>query len=348
MEKELIDKIKRYSVISFALPLIAINACVLVYKLLGTVDLYPDLDWNNKILEYSYKDFERITENTDSYSFTNCSEYYYDVEYITKDNKKFIELYDGSPLPNEISQAIKENNIKKIKFLFKNKKNNNCIKKYKFSNYILSNIKLIEEALIFAKKNNESGFAIVKNPYLYGEVSISRTARYYPASLVFKPLIILSAIFLILYWRSNLNLFENLKDKNVLANFSKNFFYLGIISCIFLILHALFLGVDFDTKLFQKIRKLIIILFIIFEVIAQISFTRNLYKFRSELNTYINSTVLKIKISFVTIILFFTSIVFILLVTDQLEANSKHVLEWNYFSLLLVFYFLSRILWKYK
>ena len=236
MEKELIDKIKRYSVISFALPLIAINACVLVYKLLGTVDLYPDLDWNNKILEYSYKDFERITENTDSYSFTNCSEYYYDVEYITKDNKKFIELYDGSPLPNEISQAIKENNIKKIKFLFKNKKNNNCIKKYKFSNYILSNIKLIEEALIFAKKNNESGFAIVKNPYLYGEVSISRTARYYPASLVFKPLIILSAIFLILYWRSNLNLFENLKDKNVLANFSKNFFYLGIISCIFLIL----------------------------------------------------------------------------------------------------------------
>ena len=86
-----------------------------------------------------------------------------------------------------------------------------------------------------------------------------------------------------------------------------------------------------------KIRRVIIILFIIFEVTSQVLFTRNLYKFRNELNAYINSTILKIKIYFITIILFFTSIVFVLLVTDQLDTHHKHMLEWNYFSLLLVF-----------
>ena len=35
----------------------------------------------------------------------------------------------------------------------------------------------------------------IKNPYFYGEVSISRTARYFPATMIFKPFIILSAFF---------------------------------------------------------------------------------------------------------------------------------------------------------
>ena len=338
MEKELIDKIKKYSIISFAIPLIAINVCMFLFKLLGSVDLYPNFNWNKEILEYSYTDYQKINSNYDSLSFTNCPEYQYNVEYITKDKKIF----------SDQNTALQENEIIKIRHIFNNKINNLCIKKYKFSNYILSNINIFEKALIFAKLNNESGYTSIKNPYLYGEVSISRTARYYPATLIFKPLIILSAIFLILYWRNNLNLLEELKDKKALVNFSKNFFYLGILSCIFLILHALFLGLDFDSKLFQKIRRLIIILFIIFEIAAQISLTRILYKFKNDLKDYINSTILKIKIYFVTIVLLITTVVFVLLAADQLDTSSKHMLEWNYFSLLLIFYFLSRVLWKSK
>ena len=37
-------------------------------------------------------------------------------------------------------------------------------------------------------------------PYFDGGVSISRTARTYPAYLVFKPGMILTSIFLIIYW----------------------------------------------------------------------------------------------------------------------------------------------------
>ena len=196
------------------------------------------------------------------------------------------------------------------------------------------------------KTNYKSGFGEVKNPYLYGEVSISRTARYFPANLIFKPLIVLSAIFLFFYWLNNLNLFKELINSNVQNNSIKKFFYFGALSCTFLILHALFLGVDLDSNLFDKMRKLIIILFIIFEVSAQIFLTRSLFKFKKELKNYIYPSILKIKIVFVTTIFLITVIVTALLAWADLSTSFKHILEWNYFSVLLVYYFLSRLFWR--
>ena len=146
------------------------------------------------------------------------------------------------------NNKIKSVNIKQGKDI-----NEKCIKNYKFSNLILKNSNKIEKILIDAKRNNSSGSGFTKiiNPYLHGEVSISRTARYYPATLIFKPLIILSAILLFLYWKNNLGLYKELKNKNVFSKFSNKFFYFGVLSCIFLILHASFLGLDFDSKSFQ-------------------------------------------------------------------------------------------------
>ena len=46
-----IKKIKRYAVISFLLPLITINFCLLLYKLLGNIDTYVKYDWNQDIIE---------------------------------------------------------------------------------------------------------------------------------------------------------------------------------------------------------------------------------------------------------------------------------------------------------
>ena len=40
-------------------------------------------------------------------------------------------------------------------------------------------------------------------PYLDGGVSISRTARYFPTYLIFKPAMFLTAYLLILYWINN-------------------------------------------------------------------------------------------------------------------------------------------------
>ena len=134
--------------------------------------------------------------------------------------------------------------------------------------------------------------------------------------------------------------------KILFLNFQKVFFYFGVFSCIFLILHATFLGLDIDSKLFTKIRKLIIILFILFEVLAQITLTKILYKCRKELTKYINPLILRLKIVFVTMVFFITCVAFTILAFGNLSASFKHILEWNYFSLLLLFYMLSYLLWK--
>ena len=123
-------------------------------------------------------------------------------------------------------------------------------------------------------------------------------------------------------------------------------FNFGLLACIFLTLHATFLGVDLNSNLFDKIRRLIIVLFILFEVLAQISLTRNFLKFKKDLKNYINPLIVNIKVAFVATIFFVSFIVFTLLVWGDLSGSTKHILEWNYFSLLLVYYFLSRLLWK--
>ena len=151
---------------------------------------------------------------------------------------------------------------------------------------------------------------------------------------------------MILYWRNNLNLFNELKNKNLFKNFSKKFYYFGILSCIFLILHALLLGLDYDSKLFSKIRRIIIVSFIFFEILAQAFLTKTLFKLKENLNNYTNLIIIKIKVIFVSIIFLITFVLFIILASVDLDTNIKHILEWNYFSILLLYYFLSRLLWK--
>ena len=80
-------------------------------------------------------------------------------------------------------------------------------------------------------------------PYFDGGVSISRTARTYPAYLVFKPSMIFASILLILYWIKTNKLINSFEDKKNRNNTFKTF---GILSAIFLIVHSIFLGVKFE------------------------------------------------------------------------------------------------------
>jgi len=340
---QFIKKIKKYSAISFVLPLITINLCLIIFKLLGTVDLFPNYNLINGTVEILYNQNELIVNDKKSYSFKNCSKYSQVLHVTTIDNK----VWTMKELAGEMIDSLeKEDKIKSIKLIPGKIINNRCLKNHPFWYSVLSKWHFLEETFIKAKNENKSGFAQIKNPYLYGEVSISKTARYSPSVWLFKPFIILSAIFLFFYWKNNKGLFEEFKNKNILGNFKKNFYYFGLLSVIFLILHASFLGLSFDSKIFSNIRRSVIILFIIFEVLAQISFTRNLFRFKKEIKNYINPLVLKIKITFVTLVALVTCVVFFLLVWGDLDTSTKHVLEWNYFSALLIYYLLSRLLWK--
>ena len=337
-----INKIKIYSVVAFLLPLLAINSCLLLYKILGNIELYPTWNWNEKKIE--------IPLNSNivySSSLVDCPKYKYQTYLLTVDNKLlYIKGIDGYLNPEKL-QVLEENNKVKAEIFEQGEnKNYKCVKNYKYLYSIINNFNFFEKILTHIKKKNPGLFSSIKNPYFYGEVSISRTARFFPSTLIFKPFIILSAIFLFLYWKNNLNLFNELKNNNVLNRFSESFFYLGVLSCVFLIMHASLLGVDFDSKLFGKIRRLIIILFILFELSAQILLTRNLYKFRRELKKHIRSFIILVKITFVIMAASGSAIVLAFLVWGNLSTEVKHIFEWNYFSILLIYYLLSRLLWK--
>jgi len=74
--------------------------------------------------------------------------------------------------------------------------------------------------------------------------------------------------------------------------------------------------------------------------------TINLYKFREDLKKHIRYFIIRVKVTFVTLTISGTVIVLGFLVWGNLSTAVKHIFEWNYFSILLIYYLLSRLLWK--
>ena len=127
---------------------------------------------------------------------------------------------------------------------------------------ISQNPELLENTIFKVDQIGRSAFSI---PYIDGSLSISRASRTFPQYLVFKPSMILTAVFLYYYWRNNNNLVNNLNSTNINYKF-KTF---GILSAVFLAIHSIFLGVKFDIQIYKLFRRVVLLLFIIFEIIAQ-------------------------------------------------------------------------------
>ena len=179
-------------------------------------------------------------------------------------------------------------------------------------------------------------------PYFDGGVSISRTARTYPAYLVFKPSMIFASILLILYWIKTNKLINSFEDKKNRNNTFKTF---GILSAVFLIVHSIFLGVKFDYDLYKFFRRFVLLSFIIFEIVAQSLLVYRFFKLKSFIKKYINNYVLVLKIILVSILVI-VAIVSLPIVVTSGNVHFKHGLEWNYFVGVILFYFLTFLFWK--
>ena len=186
-------------------------------------------------------------------------------------------------------------------------------------------------------------------PYLDGGASISRTARPYPTWLIFKPAMFLTSFLLIKYWLYNKKVIEFFKQdhKNI-----KKIIYFGIASAIALIIHSIFLGIKFDNDFYKLFRRVIMLLFIIFEIVAQAYLVATFYSLKRELVNYINIKILNLKIILVTtlIIVALMSVPIISVPGNNfLGFNTKffkHALEWNYFLGVITFYLLTFFMWK--
>ncbi len=186
-------------------------------------------------------------------------------------------------------------------------------------------------------------------PYFDGGASISRTARPYPSWLVFKPAMFLTSYLLVKYWLFNKEIIKFFEDNH--KNLKKVVFF-GIASAVALTVHSIFLGIKFDNDLYKLFRRVIMLSFIIFEIVAQAYLVATLWSFRDKLKDYINPTILNLKIILVSILIIvaFVSIPIISLPGDNFYGIQlkflKHALEWDYFIGVITFYLLTFFMWK--
>ena len=181
-------------------------------------------------------------------------------------------------------------------------------------------------------------------PYLDGGASISRTARPFPNWLIFKLSMFLTSFFLIKYWLYNKNIINFFQKDH--KNINKIVFF-GIASAIALTLHAIFLGIKFDNDFYKLFRRIILLSFVIFEIVAQAYLIITFYSFKDKLSNYINSIYLKAKLILVSILIV-VAIISLPLVSLPGNKFLKHALEWNYFLGVIFFYFLTFLMWKKK
>tara|TARA_A100001015_G_scaffold166352_1_gene184899 strand:+ start:195 stop:896 length:702 start_codon:yes stop_codon:yes gene_type:complete len=207
-----------------------------------------------------------------------------------------------------------------------------------FCLFISQNPEFLENTIFAVDQIGRSSFSI---PYLDGSLSISRASRTFPQYLIFKPAMIITAILLYVYWKNNNQLVNNLNKSNINYKF-KTF---GILSAVFLVIHSILLGVKFDIQIYKLFRRIVLLLFIIFEIIAQGILVFHFYKIKLKLKDLINKEVLFLKIILVLILASVAILSLPILVTKG-NTHFKHALEWNYFVGVVMFYLFSRFFWK--
>jgi hypothetical protein len=186
-------------------------------------------------------------------------------------------------------------------------------------------------------------------PYFDGGASISRVARPFPSWLIFKPAMFLTSFLLIKYW---------LYKKSIIKSFDRNhkhikkIVYFGIASAIALTIHSIFLGIKFDNDLYKLFRRVVMLSFIVFEIVAQAYLVLTLYSFKNKLSKYINEKFLLLKF-YLVCTLIVVAVISVPIISlpgnDFLNFNLKffkHGLEWNYFVGVITFYLLTFLMWK--
>ena len=189
---------------------------------------------------------------------------------------------------------------------------------------------------------NQENVILNTIPYFDGGASISRTARVFPAYLIFKPAMFLTSYLLIKYWIWNKNIIHHFQSE---AKNIKKIIFFGVGSAILLTIHSIFLGVKFDYDLYKLFRRVVMSLFIVFEIVAQAYLVFTLYKIKDKIQDYINYKFLIAKLILVTLLIV-AAIISIPIISLEGNKAFKHALEWDYFFGVIFFYCLTFFMWK--
>ena len=198
------------------------------------------------------------------------------------------------------------------------------------------------EGIVELKQDLALGTNETINPFFYGESSISNIVKRYPINYFFKPSIYLTIIFMLFYWIYYNNIIRKLTgDKK-----NYYFFIFGILSASFLFLHTFFLGWSFESEFLTKLRRTFIVFFILFEILSQAFLIKKILSIKEEFSRFFYSLIIMLKLFFVILICASSILILSILVFYDLSSKVDYILEWNYFLVLLIFYFLSFLMWK--
>ena len=339
-----IRKLRIIALLLFITPAIALVGSLMVHNYLISFEFTPDYNYNfeNNLPGNSYN---LLCDEKNKY----CEEIKLEkLKKLNQCNLNTISRYFTS----EDGNIIDFNNFKEIqefeKKIFINYKVTNelnpyCILNTKDGTYYNLFPNFYEKIYII-KRNNRTNLGTSKtvNPFINGETSISNIVKRFPINYFFKPLLYIGVIFMLLYWVYYNYIFKNLNKT------TKNFYFFsfGLLSAVFLFLHVFFLGWNFESEFLTKLRRTFVVFFIFFEVLAQAFLIRQIFLIKDKINNYLYSVIVYLKLIFVLTICLSTVLILIILMIFDLSPKVDYILEWNYFLILLFFYFLSFLMWK--
>ena len=123
--------------------------------------------------------------------------------------------------------------------------------------------------------------------------------------------------------------------------------FFGIGSAILLILHSIFLGIKFDNDIYKLFRRVVMLSFIIFEIVAQTYLVITFYSLKQSLLNYINPNILRLKMILVSLLII-VALISIPIISMPGNKFLKHALEWDYFMGVITFYILTHFMWKHS
>jgi hypothetical protein len=346
-----VKRLRKTSFYLFLIPTIALLGSIIFNNIFVNFHFDPGPKYSSKIFPIEVLCNEEndyckkiISKNT---RFDECKLTYEEIFQV--DNKRYKpaefkrEYYENEKIDALPKEKIKESQITLIVNQL-DKPKENCIL---YSPISHSLYKIFPQPFYFIKNLKENikytaATSSSVNPLIYGETSISNIVKRFPINYFFKPLLYISSILMLLYWSYYQKVFTIItRDKRI-----NKFFIFGVISSIFLFLHVLFLGMEIESKIFQKLRKIIIIIFLIGELFAQFYLVRKIYLLRDTLLKFTNKNILQLKIIFVSIIIVFSFIILTLMMFIDFSSSMNNIIEWDYFLILLFFYLLSSLMWK--
>ncbi len=342
-----IRNLRIIALLLFIVPSIGLIGSLLFHNYLVDFKFQKDRNYNFEINEPGQFVLV-LCDKTNNYCFDNVRVKFDKFDKLTPCYKTFVR----KSLIDENGEKLLNRKKSEIKYLKKNFYTKLKIGKEFNNGCILNSESLFWYNLfpsffenIFNLVNNKDtnlGTSITINPFFKGETSISNIVKRFPVNFMFKPILFLTVIIMMFYW-----IYYNSIIKN-LSNYKKNYYFsiFGILSATFLFFHVLFLGWTFENEFLSKFRRTFIVFFIFFEILAQAFLLKKILFIRERFIRYFNPIIIFLKLIFVIIICSSSILLIYILTFYELSSKWDYIFEWNYFLILLIFYFLSFLMWR--